>query len=168
MPMPAPRRIPPVRPSSANPDTEHVSSSSKKDSEPLGKILIRAHAMTREQVESALLLQRKSFKPIGRILREEFGLSAEVLASALRQQETSPRVFLRFFPVSNEIQHLLDLEFCRQHEAVAFEKLGKMLCVAFSNPNTKNLLRHIEQLTSSEVKAFSAPWEDIQKRLSVV
>lgn len=164
--MPAPRRIPPVRPTSTNVDPAHASSSSRRESESVGKILVRAAAVTREQVDAALVLQRKSFKPIGRILREEFGLSADVLASALRQQEHAPRVYLRFFPVSNEIQHLLDLEFCRQHEAVAFEKLGKMLCVAFSNPNTKNLLRHIELLTSSEVKAYAAPWEDIQKRLA--
>jgi hypothetical protein len=165
--MPAPRRIPPVRPTSANADAAHASPESKRESEPLGKLLVRAHALTKEQVDAALIVQRKSFKPLGRILREEFGLSSDVLAAALRQQETSPRVYLRFFPVSNEIQHLLDLEFCRQHEAVAFEKLGKMLCVAFSNPNTKNLLRHIELLTSSEVKAYSAPWEDIQKRLAM-
>lgn len=165
--MPAPRRIPPVRPTSANSDAASASPESRRESEPLGKILVRANALTREQIDAALVLQRKSFKPLGRILREDYGLSSDVLAAALRQQETSPRVYLRFFPVSNEIQHLLDLEFCRQHEAVAFEKLGRMLCVAFSNPNTKNLLRHIEQLTASEVKAYSAPWEDIQKRLAM-
>ncbi len=165
--MPAPRRIPPVRPTSTSIPPAPESSSSKREAEPIGKILVRAGAVTREQVESALILQRKSFKPIGRILREEFGLTADVLAASLRRQEAAPRVYLRFFPVSNEIQHLLDLEFCRQHEAVAFEKLGTMLCVAFSNPNTKNLLRHIEQLTGAEVKAYSAPWEDIQKRLAM-
>lgn len=165
--MPAPRRIPPVRPTASNPEAGNVASSSKRESEPIGKLLIKAGAVKREDVDAALVIQRKSFKPLGRILREEFGLSAEVLAAALRRQDNAPRVFLRFMPVSNEIQHMLDLEFCRQHEAVAFEKLGKMLCVAFSNPNTKNLLRHIELLTSYEVKAFSAPWEDIQKRLAL-
>src|SRR5438045_1018945 len=146
--MPAPRRIPPVRPTASNPDAANVSSSSRREIEPIGKLLVKAGAVKREQVDAALVIQRKSFKPIGRILREEFGLSAEVLAAALRRQDSAARVFLRFFPVSNDVQHLLDLEFCRQHEAVAFEKLGKMLCVAFSNPNTKNLLRHIELLTS--------------------
>ncbi|HLX64460.1 MAG TPA: hypothetical protein VKX17_24515 [Planctomycetota bacterium] len=165
--MPAPRRIPPVRPSSASPETGTVSSAAKREVEPIGKLLIKVAAVTRQQVDEALVIQRRSFKPIGRILREEFGLSADVLAAALRRQDSAPRVFLRFFPLSNEIQHALDLEFCRQHEAVAFEKLGKMLCVAFSNPNTKNLLRHIELLTQCEVKAFSAPWEDIQKRLAL-
>src|SRR5437762_522531 len=155
--MPAPRRIPPVRPTASNPEAGSVSSSSKRESEPIGKLLVKAGAMTRQQIDAALVLQRKSFKPIGRILREEFGLGADVLAAALRRQESAPRVFLRFYPLSNDVQHLLDLEFCRQHEAVAFEKLGKMLCVAFSNPNTKNLLRHIELLTSFEVKAFNAP-----------
>ena len=104
-------------------------------------------------------------------LGRELGRAGRAALPALAKldlQEHAPRVFLRFFPISNEVQHILDPEFCRQHEAVAFERLGKMLCVAFSNPNTKNLLRHIEVQTATEVKAFSAPWEDIQKRLAHV
>lgn len=165
--MPAPRRIPPVRPSPSGPEASRESAAAKKESEPLGKLLIQTAAASREQIDGALVLQRKSFKPLGRILREEFDLNPDVLAAALRRQEQAPRIFLRFFPVSNETQHALDLEFCRQHEAVAFERLGHMLCVAFSNPNTKNLIKHIELLTSCEVKPFIAPWEDIQKRLAL-
>src|SRR5262245_39873811 len=150
--MPAPRRIPPVRPTSTNVLPGPAPSSAKRETDPIGKILVQAGAVTREQVDAALNLQRRSFKPLGRILREEFGLSAEVLAASLRRQESAPRVYLRFFPTSPDVQNILDLEFCRQHEAVAFEKLGNMLCVAFSNPNTKNLLRHIEQLTGCEVR----------------
>ena len=165
--MPAPRRIPPVRPTPSNAEESRESAALKKESEPLGKLLIQTTAATREQIDGALVLQRKSFKPLGRILREEFDLNPEVLAAALRRQELAPRIFLRFFPVSNETQHALDLEFCRQHEAVAFERLGRMLCVAFSNPNTKNLIKHIELLTACEVKPFIAPWEDIQKRLAL-
>jgi hypothetical protein len=165
--MPAPRRHLPVRPSSSSSESGSAHTSARRETEPLGKLLVQAGAVTREHVTAALALQRKSFKPLGRILREEFGLGADALAAALRQQEHAPRVFLRFFPIANEVQHILDPEFCRQHEAVAFERLGKMLCVAFSNPNTRNLLRHIEVQTGTEVKAFNAPWEDIQKRLAL-
>jgi hypothetical protein len=38
--------------------------------------------------------------------------------------------------------------------------------VALSNPNQRNLIRHIETLSGMEVKVFQAPWEDIQKKLS--
>lgn len=165
--MPAPRRIPPVRPNPSSSGSKRETASYRRESDSLGKLLIQAKAATPAQIQAALSHQRKSFKPLGRILREEFGLSAEVLAAALRRQEIPPRIFLRFFPVSNETQHLLDLDFCRQHEAVAFERLGNMLCVAFANPNTNNLIKHIELLTSCEVKPFVAPWEDIQKRLAL-
>ncbi len=165
--MPAPRRIPPVRPNPSASESTRTTATVKRESEPIGKLLVSAKAATQEQIAAALTLQRKSFKPLGRILREEFGIGQEVLAAALRRQEVAPRIFLRFFPFSGETQHALDLEFCRQHEAVAFERLGRMLCVAFSNPNTKNLIKHIELLTASEVKPFIAPWEDIQKRLAL-
>ena len=104
--------------------------------------------------------------PIGRILRDESGLSVDALAAALKKQTHIPRVYLRFFPIQREAVALLQEDFCRQHEAIAFEKLGKLLCVALSNPSQKNVVRHIETLTGHEVKIFQAPWEDIQKKLS--
>jgi len=163
--MATPRRIPPVRPAPGSGE-EHGPSASKKESDPLGKILIASGAITREKLDQALAHQRKSFVPIGRILRDEFGLSAEALAAALKKQTHVPRVYLRFFPVQREAVALVDMDFCRQHEAIAFEKLGKMLCVALSNPSQRNVIRHIETQTGLEIKVFQAPWEDIQKKLT--
>jgi glycosyltransferase XagB len=162
--MPTPRRIPPVRPSPGSGE-EPGASASKRESDPIGKLLVAAAAVTREQVDQALVFQRKSFIPIGRILRDESGLSADALAAALKKQVHVPRVYLRFFPVQKEAVALLDADFCRQHEAIAFEKLGKLLCVALSNPAQRSVIRHIETQTGLEVKIFQAPWEDIQKKL---
>ncbi len=166
--MPAPRRIPPVRPSPGGGE-ESGASSHKRESEPLGKLLLEAGAVTRAQLDSALTLQRKSFLPLGRILRDEAGLSIDSLAAALRKQTTASRIYLRFFPIQKDAVALLEAEYCRQQEIIAFEKLGKLLCVAFSSPNPSSqraIVRHIETYTSLEVKTFHAPWEDIQKKLS--
>ena len=104
--------------------------------------------------------------PLGKILRDEAGLTPEALAAALKKQTHVPRVYLRFFPIHREASALLPEDFCRQHEAIAFEKLGKLLCVALANPSQKGIVRQIEALTGHEVKIFQAPWEDIQKKLS--
>jgi len=164
--MPAPRRIPPVRPSPGSGDEPGSPASNKRDADPIGKLLLQAKAVTRENLDAALAAQRKSFLPIGRILRDDYGLSADALAAALKKQTNIPRVYLRFFPVQREAAALLEADFCRQHEAIAFERLGKLLCVALSNPSQRNVIRHIENQTSLEVKVFQAPWEDIQKKLS--
>ena len=123
-------------------------------------------SITRVALDLALATQRKTFKPLGRILRDDAGLTAEALLAALKKQTHVPRIFLRFFPVQQDAFMLLDSEFCRQHEALAFEKLGRTLCVALSNPNQRNLIRHIESVVGMEVKIFQAPWEDIQKKLN--
>lgn len=162
--MATPRRIPPVRPAPGSGE-EHGPSAPKRESDPLGKILIAAGAVTREKLDQALAFQRKSFIPIGRILRDESGLTADALAAALKKQTHVPRVYLRFFPIQKDATALLDVDFCRQHEVIAFEKLGKMLCVAMSNPSQKSVTRLIETQTGLEVKIFQAPWEDIQKKL---
>jgi hypothetical protein len=163
--MPVPRRIPPVRPSpesgegSANP-------SLKRDSEPVGKLLLVAGAVSREALDKALVFQRKSFMPLGRILRDEAGLSADALAAALKKQTNIPRVYLRFFPVQREIVSLLEPAFCQRYEAIAFEKLGKLLCVAMANPAQRQVQRYIEDRSNLEVKVFHAPWDDIQRKLA--
>jgi type IV pilus assembly protein PilB len=134
----------------------------------LGKLLLQANAVTREALDAALASQRKSFLPLGRILRDEANLSPEALSAALRKQQNASRVYLRFFPVQREVVALIEADFCRQHEAIAFEKLGKLLCVALSNPTQRNVIKHIETQTGLEVKVFQAPWEDIQKKLTTV
>ena len=165
--MPTPRRIPPVRPSPGSGDEPGpASASSKREAEPLGKLLIQSAGLTREKLDAALIAQRKSFSPIGYILRQEAGLTPEALAAALKKQVSTPRVYLRFFPIQKEAVALLEADFCRQHEAIAFERLGKLLCVALSNPTQRGVIRHIESQTGLEVKVFQAPWEDIQKKLS--
>ena len=165
--MPVPRRIPPVRPSPGSGEEPGSSSASnKKEGDPIGKILLQASSVTRASLDLALTAQRKTFLPIGRILRDDAGLSVEALATALKKQIHVSRVYLRFFPIQQQAVALLDPEFCRQHEVIAFEKLGKLLCVALSNPTQRNVIRHIENHTSLEVKVFQAPWEDIQKKLT--
>jgi len=120
-----------------------------------------------QQLEAALATQRRTFQPLGRILRDANGLAAETLAGALRQQTHTPRIYLRFFPTTVETRSLLDMDFCLQHEVIAFEKLGRMLCVAFSKPLQNSLIKQIEATTEAEVKAYQAPWEDIAKQLKI-
>jgi len=163
--MPAPRRIPPVRPSPGSGEEPSGASSHKRESEPLGKLLIEAGVLTRAQLDQALTAQRKSFLPLGRILRDQINLAPDALAAGLRKQAHPTRIYLRFFPVQKDVAGLLETDFCRQHEVIPFEKLGKMLCVAFSNPSQRNLARQIETQTGLEVRVFQAPWEDIQKKL---
>jgi type IV pilus assembly protein PilB len=163
--MAAPRRIPPVR-SSPGSGEDAGAPATKRDPEPLGKLLVVAGALTREVLDKALASQRKSFAPLGRILRDQNGLSVDALAAALKQQTHVPRVYLRFFPVERDVVNLLEAAFCQQYEAIAFEKLGKLLCVAFANPAQRNVVRYIEVRTGLEVKVFQAPWDDIQKKLA--
>lgn len=161
--MPAPRRIPPVRPSPGS--GEDASPSLKREPDPLGKVLVASGAIARPALDQALALQRKSFLPLGRILRDEAGLSVDALAAALKQQTHIPRVYLRFFPVQREVVNLLDVTFCQEYQTIAFEKLNKLLCVAMANPLQRNVVRYVEVRTGLEVKVFQAPWDDIQKKL---
>lgn len=144
-----------------------MSSRGRQDNLPLGRLLVSQKKLTAKQLEDALSFQRKTFLPLGRIVRDEYGVLETDLLEALRKQVHIPRIYLRFFPSVPETVALLDPEFCRQHEAIAFEKLGNLLCVAFSKPPQRGLVRQIETSTELEVKAYNAPWEDIRKKLSI-
>ena len=166
--MAPPRRFPPVRPSPESGASKGtITDAERREGLPLGRLLVQNGTLNLKQMEDALAAQRKTFLPLGRILRDEYGLGEEALALALRQQTHTPRIYLRFFPIVAETQALLDTEFCRQHEAIAFERLGKLLCVAFSKPSQRGLVRQIETATELEVRSFQAPWEDIRKKLQL-
>jgi type IV pilus assembly protein PilB len=156
------RRFPQVQPS---PQRGAKGDSSADDTQPIGRLLVSANAVTKEAVDAALAVQRKTFRPLGRILREEHGVSPQALADALRRQKHVSRVFLRFFPVDIQALRLLDRKLCAEQEIVAFERLGDLLCVAFSNPSRRDLIQQLRTLTTFEIAPYRAPWEDIQKVL---
>jgi type IV pilus assembly protein PilB len=155
------------RDSQVQPSPQHGAKGgvSADDGQPIGRLLVSAGAVTKEAVVAALAVQRKTFRPLGRILREEHGVSPEALAEALRRQKHIPRIFLRFFPIDVSTLKLLDRKLCTEQEIVAFERLGDLLCVAFSNPSRRDLVQQLRKLTTFEIAPFSAPWEDIQKVL---
>jgi hypothetical protein len=132
---------------------------------PLGRLLVASGVLARPALEAALLTQRRTFLPLGRILRDEHGLSAEALGEALKRQRHVPRVFLRFFPVEQDALRMLDRRLCMEHELMAFELLGDLLCVAFATPLGRTLSMRIRLETGCEVAVFRAPWEDIQRTL---
>ena len=75
------------------------------------------------------------------------------------------RDFLRFFPIEPETLRLLDPKLCSEQELIAFERLGDLLCVAFSKPSRRELVLQLRTVTKLEIAAFRAPWEDIQMAL---
>jgi type IV pilus assembly protein PilB len=156
------RRFPQVQPS---PQRGAKGESSADNAQPIGRLLVSAGVVTKEVVDAALAVQRKTFRPLGRILREEHGVSPEALAEALRRQKHVPRVFLRFFPIEVQTLRLLDRKLCAEQEIVAFERLGDLLCVALSNPSRRELIQQLRTQTTFEIAPFRAPWEDIQKVL---
>jgi hypothetical protein len=160
------RRTPQVRPAPGGEKPDPTSA--RRDDEPLGKLLVESGAVKREQLEQALIQQRKTFLPLGRILRDEHGLATAALAAALRRQNYCPRVFLRFFPVETATAALLPAKFCRQFEVIAIEQLDKLLCIALSRARRGEVLKHVETVTNLEVKVFQAPAEDILRKLSLL
>jgi len=165
--MPQQRRFPKVKPSPEG-GSETPSTPGHKGTEPLGKLLLEAGAITKAQLEAALTAQRKSFAPLGRILRDEHGLSEDALSAALRKQTHCPRIYLRFFPIDEKTLNSLDRQFCVEHQAIPIEKLGNLLCVALHEPKERDVLKQLQADTNLEVKAFTAPWEDIKKKLKIV
>ncbi|MCZ7644794.1 MAG: hypothetical protein M5U26_05850 [Planctomycetota bacterium] len=137
----------------------------RKEGLPLGRLLKDAGLIAEEQLEAALSVQRKSFLPLGRILRDECGVDDAALGAALKQQTHTPRVFLRFFPVSAEALALLPAEYCQDLEVVPFERIDGLLCVACANPTRKDLAVELSERTGLEVRLYRAPWDDIRRKL---
>jgi hypothetical protein len=151
---------PPARPGEASGKTP-----SRTEGVPVGRLLVQSGAINPDALEAALLTQRKTFLPLGHILRNDHGLGPDALATAIRSQGYVPRIFLRFFPIEGKVVKLLNQHVCTEHELVAFELLGDLLCVAFSNPAQRDLILQMRAETGYEIACYHAPWDDIQKVL---
>jgi hypothetical protein len=165
--MPPARRFSKVEPSPRGSEKAEPALAASSEGHPLGRLLVESGAITAHALEAALVSQRRTFLPLGRILRDEHALPPAALADALRRLTYVPRLYLRFFPVERDAALLLDHRFCLEHEVLAFERLGNLLCVAFSNPAVRSLCLRLRVETGCEIAPFQAPWDDIQRKLNL-
>ena len=100
----------------------------------LGDILIANGALTDEQLQTALEIQRHNGERIGRILMEEKFITEEQLIDALREQLGVEFIDLASEAINPALASLLPKKIAREHMIVPVRSNGDDLYVAMVDP----------------------------------
>jgi type IV pilus assembly protein PilB len=107
----------------------------------LGDALVCSGIITEQQMAKALEIQsagsengRRKWKSLGGILAELSFVPEERLIAALALQLKLPKVDLDTISISGEISQLITREIAESNSIIPYEKQGRQLMVAMSNP----------------------------------
>lgn len=134
----------------------------------IGDILIDQGYVTKEEVESALNLQKTSGKKLGTCLVELNAITETKLLDALSAQLEIPQVKLENFSFDLSAASLIPEEMARTHKVVPLYRRDKVLTIAMVDPTNLRTIDHIKFKTQLEVEPVMSTQRDILSSLESV
>lgn len=134
----------------------------------LGDVLITDGAITQEQLEKALVLQKEKKKRLGLILVDENITTEEAIAKALSRQLEYDMVELKDVEVPEEMQNLLPVDILKKYTMLPFEystEGANIVRVAMSDPMDLDALDDINIITNLQVEPVVATPTSILRAL---
>lgn len=131
-------------------------------SKQIGQLLLKAEAITEEQLEKAIAVQQEKGGLLGQILVELEFCDKKDIGAVIKKQRTITTVVLPEVNFEQAAVNLLDREFCEKNRLIAFEKIGNHLCIAMANVLDTQAKNDIKESTQLQPKTFDAPWQDIE------
>jgi type IV pilus assembly protein PilB len=132
----------------------------------LGEILISAGVLDVSRLQAALTEQRRWGGQLGRILVDMKLVSEEVLVKALAHQLNFPIVDLEKQQVAAEVLELVPGELAEQHHIVPFQREGKFLDVAMSDPTNMGIIDELRIRTQLNVRPYLAGPRKIERAIA--
>src|SRR4051812_25343027 len=136
----------------------------------LGELLVEAHIITRQQLEEALLLQKKDGRRIGTLLVDAGLVSETQVTQILSQQLSVPWVSLYHIDFSRQLLNLVSQDLAERYCLVPIfvrkvRGLGQTLYVAMDDPSDEKAHAEVSQFSGLPVRAMIAPPTDIRSAL---
>jgi len=132
----------------------------------LGEILIAAGLITREQLEEALELQKKTKRKLGQILIDLGYVTEEDITETWALQLDIPHVYLSDYAVDPEVIKLVAETMAREHSIIPVSRQGDKLVIAMSNPLDVETIDLLQRETKMRVEPLMAPESHIQRSIS--
>lgn len=134
----------------------------------IGDILVDQGYVTKEEVNSALDMQKTSGKKLGACLVESQAITENKLLDALSAQLEIPQVKLENFSFDLQAATLIPEEMARTHKVVPLYRKDKVLTIAMADPTNLRTIDHIKFKTQLEVDPVMSTQKDILSALEGV
>ena len=121
--------------------------------------------ITEEQLDQALVVQKKSGGLIGEILVGLGFAKEEDIAQALTGQYGFPYLPLSNYDIDCEVVNIIPGRVARQYMLMPIDKIGNNLTVAMSNPLNVQASEDVELISGCSVQIFVSTSTDIKKAI---
>lgn len=132
---------------------------------PLGDILIENGLITREQLEEALRVQRRTGRRLGRILVDLGYVTEDVILEVLEYQLGIPRVSLADITPDAELVKSFPEPLVRRHKVVPVKKEGNRVMVALADPLNVVAIDDLRVATGYDVYPVMATEREIEEAI---
>jgi hypothetical protein len=122
----------------------------------LGEILLAAGVIDESRLRSALMEQRRWGGYLGRVLIDMKLVSEEVLVQALSQQLNFPAINLDNREIGHDVLDMVSGELAEQHSMIPFNREGKFLDVAMTDPTNLGIIDELRIRTQLNVRPYLA------------
>ncbi|MBT8437083.1 MAG: Flp pilus assembly complex ATPase component TadA, partial [Gammaproteobacteria bacterium] len=132
----------------------------------MGDLLVNKGLLTKEKVEEAIQLQKKSGKRIGQIIVSKGWVSEEVFLGALGEQLGIPHIVMRQGLVDQDVFTQLDLEVSQRLKVIPMFLVHGELTLATSDPQAIASFSEIEEKLDCKIRPVLVRKSDIIKTLN--
>lgn len=130
----------------------------------IGQLLLKKGLLVPEQLQEALLLQKKEGGLIGDVLVRHGYISEELLYMTLAAQSDLCYVPVERYKINKDVLQLIPEEIAFKYSLVPLEKIGDVLTVAIAGSlNLKEAILAIEKVTRYKAVCVIASKSEIEK-----
>lgn len=119
--------------------------------EKLGKLLVNSHLINEEQLQKAMLTQKKEGGKLASILVKLGYIEEAKLLSFLSQQYGVPAVDLTKIEIDSSVTKLVPAELVQKHRIIPIKRTGATLSVAMVDPTDVFAIDDIKFMTSYDI-----------------
>jgi type IV pilus assembly protein PilB len=134
-------------------------------SKQLGELLIERGVISRQQLDSALEIQKEKGGLIGQVLVDLGYASEESIAQAITSQYGFPYLPLENYEIDPDVVKIVPKNVASQFCLVPVDKIGNNLTIAMSNPLNALAIEDIELISNLCVQIFVSTATDINKAI---
>jgi type IV pilus assembly protein PilB len=127
----------------------------------LGELLAEMELLSEEQLQAALLIQRKTAKRLGQIIVEEEMISEDALFEVLSKQLGYTHVWLRKGLIDPKIVRIIPKDKAKLYRVIPMFKVNNDLFIATADPQAVFVFDELSKLTTCTIKPLLSRSSDI-------
>jgi type IV pilus assembly protein PilB len=136
-----------------------------KASKLLGESLIEAGLITKEQLQAALIKQRKTGQSLGYTLIKMGFLPQDKLISFLETNLGIPYANLSNYVIDPKVANMLSQDLCERYKVLPLMKVKNVLTIAMVDPLDSFVIDSIRYTTGCEIKPLVSTEKEIAKAI---